>query len=166
MFIAIPKCLKAKVADVSSVSFHLQAAIMKTGYRNMLILNTYFPQYPKTDDFETDDLLITLIGIQNILKENDCTEVIWTGDINADFSRDTKFVDIIENFVNEQNLGRFWDRFDVDYTHASNVRDITYVGNRPFLLESLSELKYPNFWSSTPTQLSFRSFTDILCYIK
>ena len=69
----------------------------------MLILNTYFPQDPKTDDFE---LLITLIGIQNILKENDCTKVTWTGDVNTEFSRDTKFVSIIGNFVNEQNLVR------------------------------------------------------------
>ena len=42
----------------------------------MLILNTYFPQDPKTDDFDTADLLTTLIGIQNIIKENDFTEVI------------------------------------------------------------------------------------------
>ena len=95
MFIAIPKYLKAKVGGASSVSSLLQVVIMKPGYRNMLILNTYLPQDPKTEDFETDDLLITLIGIQNILKENDCTEVIWIGDINADFSRDTKFVNII-----------------------------------------------------------------------
>ena len=44
---------------------------------------------------------------------NDCTEVIWTGDINADFSRNTKYVSIIRNFVNEQNL--------------VNVRDTTYT---------------------------------------
>ena len=127
MFLAIPKYLKAEVADVSSVSSRLQAVIPKTGYRNMLIFNTYFPQDPKTDDFETDDLLISLIGIQNILKENDCTEVIWTDDINADFSRGTKFMNIIGNVVNEQNLVRSWDRFDVDYTHESNVRDTTYT---------------------------------------
>ena len=104
MFIAIPKYLKANVVDVSPSSSRLQAVFLKTGYRNMLILNTYFPQDPKTDDFDTDDLLITLIGIQNIFKENDCTDVIWTGDINADFSRNTKYVSIIRNFVNEQNL--------------------------------------------------------------
>ena len=70
MFIAIPKYLEANVVDVSPSSSRLQAVILKTGYRNMLILNTYFPQDPKTDDFDTDDLLITLIGIQNIDKEN------------------------------------------------------------------------------------------------
>ena len=127
MFIAIPKYLKANVVDVSSSSSRLQAVILKTGYRNMLILNTCFPQDPKTDDFDIDDLLITLIGIQNIFKENDCTEVIWTGDINADFSRNTKYVSIIRNFVNEQNLVRSWDQFDVDYTHEFNVRDTTYT---------------------------------------
>ena len=93
----------------------------------MLILNTYFPQDPKTDDFDSDDLLITLIGIQNIFKENDCTEVIWTGDINSDFSRNTKYVSIIRNFVNEQNLVRSWDQFNVDYTHELNVQDTPYT---------------------------------------
>ena len=127
MFIVIPKYLEANVVDVSPSSSRLQAVILKTGYRNMLILNTYFPQDPKTDDFDTDDLLITLIGIQNIFKQNDCTEVIWTGDINADFSRNTKYVSIIRNFVNEQNLVRSWDQFDVDYTHEFNVRDTTYT---------------------------------------
>ena len=127
MFIAIPKYLKSKVTEVSSLSSRIQAVILKTECRNMLILNTYFPQDPKTNDFDTTDLLTTLIGIQNILKENYFTEVLWTGDINADFSRDTKFVSIVRNFVNEQNLARSWDQFDVDYTHEFNVRETTYT---------------------------------------
>ena len=45
MFIAIPKYLKANVVDVSPS--RLQAVILKTGYRNMLILNTYFPSRPE-----------------------------------------------------------------------------------------------------------------------
>ena len=63
-------------------------------------LEHLLPKNPKTNDFDITDLLITLIGIPNILKENDFTEVIWTGDIIADFSRDTKFVSIVGNFVN------------------------------------------------------------------
>ena len=127
MFIAIPKYLKSKVTEVSSLSSRIQAVILKAECRNMLILNTYFPQDPKTNDFDTTDLLTTLIGIQNILKENYFTEVLWTGDINADFSRDTKFASTIRNFVKEQNLARSWDQFDVDYTHEFNVRETTYT---------------------------------------
>ena len=43
MFIAIPKYLKSKVTEVSSLSSRLQAVILKTECRNMLIMNTYFP---------------------------------------------------------------------------------------------------------------------------
>ena len=127
MFVAIPKYLKAHVTDISPSSSRVQAVILKTTHRNILILNTYFPQDPKTDIFDTTDLLTTLICIQNTIKENNFTELIWTGDINADFSRKTTFVDTVGNFVNESNLSRSWDRFVVDFTHENCVGDKSHT---------------------------------------
>ena len=59
--------------------------------------------------------------------ENDFNEYIWTGDINADFGRKTRFVDLVETYVNDNNMIRSWERFDVDFTHAHNSGDITYT---------------------------------------
>ena len=47
MFIAIPKYLKSKMTEVSSLSSRIQAVILKREYRNMLILNIYFPPKPE-----------------------------------------------------------------------------------------------------------------------
>ena len=127
MFIAIPRYLKANVTDVSPSSSRLQAITLNTGCRKLLILNTYFPQDPKTDNFDTSDLLIALVSIKNIIKENEFTEMIWSGDINADFSRATKFVKIVDNFVDESNLVKSWDQFEVDYTHEHHLGDTTHT---------------------------------------
>ena len=79
------------------------------------------------DVFDTTDLLTTLAFIQETIRENDFTELIWTGDINADFSRKTKYVDIVDNFLREGNLVKSWERFDVDYTHENHVINTYYT---------------------------------------
>ena len=104
MFIAIPKYLKPYVTDISPSSTGVQAILLKTDCRNSLILNTYFPTDPKTDAFDTTELLTVLADIQKLIDDHDFTELIWAGDINADFKRRTKFVNTVGNFVNENNL--------------------------------------------------------------
>ena len=105
MFIAIPKYLKPNVTDISpSPTTRIQAILLKTDFRNSLILNTYFPTDPKTDSFDATELLTVLADIQTLINDHDFTELIWTVDINADFNRKTKFVDTVGSFVNENNL--------------------------------------------------------------
>ena len=124
MFVAIPKNLKAHLTDVSPAFSRIQAVIMKTYInRNILIMNAYFSQDPKTDTFNSTDLLTTSADIQHTINENDFNEFIWTGNINADFGRKTRFVDLVETYVNNNNMIRSWERFDVDFNHNSG--DIT-----------------------------------------
>ena len=90
-------------------------------------MNVYFPQDPKNDTFDSTDLLTTLADIQHTIIENDFTEFIWNGDVNADFGRKTRFIDLVEIYVNDNNMIRSCERFDVDVTHAHNSGDITYT---------------------------------------
>ena len=73
---------------------------------------------------DAGDLLTT---ISSVLQNNDFKELIWTGDINADFSRATKFVQILRHFVEENDLTKAWERFEVDFTHTNDVDNITHV---------------------------------------
>ena len=95
--------------------------------RHTLILNAYFPTDAKNDVADTTDLLTTLVGIQNIIRDNEFTELIWTGDINTDFKRKTKFVDTVRNFVNDKYLVKSWEQFQIDFTHACDLGDTTHT---------------------------------------
>ena len=44
-------------------------------------------------------------------------DVIWMGDINADFCRNTKHVWRIETYLNDKKLVKAWDSFQIDFTH-------------------------------------------------
>ena len=39
--------------------------------------------------------------------------MIWTGDINAEFSRAAK---VVKNFVEENGIVKAWEKFEVDFT--------------------------------------------------
>ena len=60
MFVAIPENLNAEVEDVSPPCSRVQAITFKTEQRQLLILNTYFPQDPKTCVLDAGDLLTTI----------------------------------------------------------------------------------------------------------
>ena len=77
-----------------------------------MILHTYFSQDPKTRVLDAGDLLTTVEAISSVLQNNDFKELIWTGDISADFSRATKFVQILRHFVEGNDLTKAWERFE------------------------------------------------------
>ena len=86
-----------------------------------LIINTYFPQDPKCDDFDEADLLLTLSAIGDIIISCDFNRLVWTGDINADFKRNTRFVRVVEDFISKLDLVKAWDTQKIDFTHTAAV---------------------------------------------
>ena len=126
MFIAIPMLFKDKIDEVKVNSFRIQSIILSLPSSKLLIINTYFPTDPKSD-FDESDLLQLLSDIRRVIEDTDFDNVIWTGDINADFRRNTKFVRIVEDFISELNIRKSWNRFDVDFTHAFSVNEVTYT---------------------------------------
>lgn len=127
MFIAVPDEIKEYVTDVSPSHWRVQAITLATPTNKILIINSYFPTDPKILEFDTCELLSTLSAINSVLEINDFDSVIWTGDINADFIRQTKFTDIMENFIDEKSLMKSWEKFVIDFTHSFECDDNCYV---------------------------------------
>ena len=127
MFIAVPLCLKEKMKNVVYKSNRIQGVIIKDEHLNMLIINTYFPTDPRNDQFDETNLLLLLSEIEKSIEESGCTHVLWTGDINADFRRNTRFVRTIDEFISNMNLTKSWDRFSADFTHVTERDSVTHT---------------------------------------
>ena len=127
MFIADPAEIKEYVSDVSPNHWRVQAAIIHSLNNNVLIVNTYFPTNPKVIGFDFTDLLSTLLSIKDVLQRNDYNSVVWTDDINANFCRQSRFIKIIESFIDQNEFIRAWYKFPRDFTHIYEVNDISYT---------------------------------------
>ena len=93
MFIAIPNSIIDSVVDVSPDFWRIQAIIIKSDNSNILVINSYFPQDPKTINFDDAELIEILKVISSVIDNNVFSELIWCGDINTNFVRKMGFVD-------------------------------------------------------------------------
>ena len=62
--------------------------------------------------------------------------VVWTGDINAEFSRKTEFTKCIESFIEENNFRRSWSQFPIDFTHVQDINGKSYTSTLDHFLWS------------------------------
>lgn len=127
MFIAVPKEIKENVTDVSPDHWRTQAILVSTVNCNILVINSYFPTDPKTLDFDAVDLLSTLATIKDVLNSNNFDHIIWAGDLNADFGRNTNFTQLIDQFITEMNLLKSWDKYHIDFTHTTENNGKTFL---------------------------------------
>ena len=65
--------------------------------------------------------------IQRVIEENICHSVLFLGDINCDFRRNTRFVQSVRTFLLEQNLNQSWGKFEIDFTHFQEHNEVTHV---------------------------------------
>ena len=119
--------MKEMIKDISPPSSRLQSALINTPLCKIILVSTYFPQDPRVDDFDETELILLLSEIRNMLNNKEFDEIIWTGDINADFMRGTRFVRIIDDFINEMNICKSWDKIYVDFTHANEYNGVTFT---------------------------------------
>ena len=68
-----------------------------------------------------------LTEIQKIIDENDFDYMVLGGDINADFRRKTKFVDIIQEFLMKTEVHKSWDSYPVEFTHVMEKDGVTHT---------------------------------------
>ena len=54
-------------------------------------------------------------------------QLIWTGDINADFKRSMRFVEIFENVLCDLDIWKSWDKYKIDYTRATEINSDTHI---------------------------------------
>ena len=85
----------------------------------LLVINSYFPQDTQTNNFDEQDLLGCLTSIENILQTNPHDQAILLGDLNSDFSRDTRFVRTVRDFCQTQDLHSAWTLFPADFSYSS-----------------------------------------------
>ena len=127
MFVALPDMFKNIIEDVSPDFWRLQAVKLKLSHSNLLIINSYFPVDPRTIRFDDSQLLETFQHIRSILDKHEFDNVLWCGDINADFLRNTGHVNMVQEFIEENSFVASWDTFNVDYTHHHEVNGQSYI---------------------------------------
>ena len=127
MFIAIPEIMRENVTDISPNHWRIQAAIIRTNKMKLLIINSYFPQDSKSPINIDSELEEIIAAINNLLMNYQFADVIWMGDINADFCRNTKQVWRIETYLNDTKLVKAWDSFQIDFTHEFEKDKTTFT---------------------------------------
>ena len=126
MFIAVPICFKDCITEVAVDSNRIQCVLARVAQCKLLLINSYFPTDPR-GEFDENDLVIILNEIQKLIDENDFHHLIIGGDINADFGRKTRFVDMIREFIESTGMCKSWDGFPVKFTHVTEKEGITYT---------------------------------------
>ena len=84
---------------------------------------------PSTAQFDITELQTTLSAINDVINANDFDNIVWAGDINADFIGQAKFTRIIENFLSENTLEKSWDKYKIDFSHSYELEDQSYTSN-------------------------------------
>ena len=141
MFIAIPESIKSCVTDVSPNSWRIQAVTILFGNRKVLLINSYFPTDPRRPDADEAELLEVLGHIQNVIRSNAFDSLLWAGDINADFARNSSHSNLVNDWVLDLGLSKSWEHFEVDFTHCHEQLDVSHVSvlDHFFWSESLGE---------------------------
>ena len=78
-----------------------------------------------TDDIN-DDISETISVIEKVIDDNDCDAVIIAGDLNCNFSKNTKHTHKIKNMMFDNNLETAWEKFDIDFTCSINRDGASY----------------------------------------
>ena len=100
-------------------SHRVQAIKVQFQSGTFVFINVYFPTDPRVNNFDDTILLQTLQDIKYVL--NQCQphdKITVLGDFNADFGRNTLFVNIVRDFMNTNNLSGLWDMFECDFTFS------------------------------------------------
>ena len=114
-------------------SHRVQGLKINTPDSPVLVINTYLPNDPRTVDFNDSELLQALEDIKYLVNSvNNNYTIVLMGDLNAQFSRNTTFVDIVKNFCMEINIESVWSRFRCDFTYYHE----RWNGNRTIVSKS------------------------------
>ena len=87
--------------------------------KSYVIINCYFPVDTQSANMDITELLQCLQDVQYIMDLcEDDPVFIMTGDLNADFNRNTIFVQLVKTFLLNNNLDTLWNKFGCDYTYS------------------------------------------------
>ena len=127
MFIAVPQSIKNSVTDVSPGFWRIQAVTIQFGSITTLLINSYFPSDPRRPDADESDLLETLGHIKNVIRKTEFSSLLWAGDINADFPRNSCHTNRVNDLLHELGLTKSWDKFMIDFTCCHELLGTSHV---------------------------------------
>ena len=138
-------------------SHRVQAIKVKLPTETFIFINAYFPTDPKVNNFNEGELYKTLQDIKYVFDKGGMnSKFILMGDINTDIKRNTRFVQIVQNFITENNLSLAWNKFPCDFTYAHsqerNNRTNVYYSTIDHYL--MSENVYEQVTNAMPLHLS------------
>ena len=131
MFIAFPDSIKNNVTDVSPGFWRVQAVIISFNSSKLLLINSYFPTDPQRENLDESDLLETLGHIKKVIENNFCDTILWAGDLNSDFSRQSSHTTAVNDALQELGLQSSWDSFHIDYTAEHEILGQSYTSILP-----------------------------------
>ena len=100
-------------------SNRVHAMTVKISQCKVVFINVYFPTDPRTINFNDVELIKTIQDIYFIL--NECgkdDKIIILGDLNADFGRNSGFVNRVKSFMQDNNFVTVWDKFPINFTYC------------------------------------------------
>ena len=138
------KNLTKYVSRIKCNNFRIQATKFSLPDGALLLINTYFPGDPRTNNFDDAELLTLLSGIQQAIQDGECNNVLVAGDLNCHFARKTRFTDIVKNYFIEAGLTIFWENSinneniqAVDYTHMNTANRIPALSTIDHFVSSM-----------------------------
>lgn len=120
------KSLTKYVTNIKSESYRIQAIKLNFPDATLLIVNLYLINDPQNYTFDEVELLGLLTEVSRIIDSSNCCNVLLAGDMNCDFNRNTPFVNIIRQFVLDNDLNIFWSQPVHAENHVINEVAATY----------------------------------------
>ena len=98
------KGLTKYVSKISTNNFRIQATKFSFPSCHFVVINAYFPCDPRVCNFDETEVLTLLADIRQVVELSNCQNVLIAADMNADFTRKTKFTEIVEDGLNDLGL--------------------------------------------------------------
>lgn len=118
-----PKASLLKVHQLKvNGSSRVQAVMIDS---RIILINCYFPCDTQNGNFNEFELLKCLEDIRCIVLSHPNKEVLLAGDLNADFSRNTPFVNLVRDLMLELKLVDTWWTHPIDFTFSSCINNRT-----------------------------------------
>ena len=109
-------------------SSRVQALKVSFPQSTYIFINVYFPSDPQRVNFDDEHLLNTLQDLRFIFNNYEENEnFVILGDINTDFNRNTRFVNIVRDFLDEYDMVTVWNKFECDFTNIQPLRNAQFA---------------------------------------
>ena len=118
-------------------SKRVQACLIKFPRSTIIWLNTYFPTDPQIRTFDDSELRETLAAIKSVIEDNEHDHILWQGDINTEFKRHSKYVEVVQEALEDLSLKSLWTAFAVDFTFCSPTDTFFSTIDHSLVSESL-----------------------------